>query len=140
MPADAVTYVDAHDNQTPFDALTYKLPSGTAMADRVRSQNRDAPGVLAMHVRDVDDRDPGGRVGRFGRVGPASRCTSVVHRLCTPGRGQRGNPLIVKEKCPHWSTYPSRSLLAAPVDAGDVAGRLCRSTWPKWLSVRRYPA
>jgi pullulanase-type alpha-1,6-glucosidase len=39
VPADAVTYVDAHDNETLFDALTYKLRADTAMADRVRSQN-----------------------------------------------------------------------------------------------------
>ena len=31
-----ITYVDAHDNETLFDALTYKLPRDTSMADRVR--------------------------------------------------------------------------------------------------------
>ena len=31
-----ITYVDAHDNETLFDALTYKLPEATSMADRVR--------------------------------------------------------------------------------------------------------
>ncbi|HSI92969.1 MAG TPA: alpha-1,6-glucosidase domain-containing protein, partial [Jiangellaceae bacterium] len=35
-PAETITYVDAHDNETLFDALTYKLPVETAMADRVR--------------------------------------------------------------------------------------------------------
>lgn len=35
-PEEVVTYVDAHDNETLFDALTYKLPVGTAMPDRVR--------------------------------------------------------------------------------------------------------
>ncbi|GAA0262208.1 alpha-1,6-glucosidase domain-containing protein [Cryptosporangium japonicum] len=33
---DAVTYVDAHDNLTLYDALTYKLPPTTSMADRIR--------------------------------------------------------------------------------------------------------
>ncbi|GLW22965.1 hypothetical protein Mame01_30080 [Microbispora amethystogenes] len=37
-PGDAVTYVDAHDNETLFDALAYKLPRDTPMADRVRMQ------------------------------------------------------------------------------------------------------
>jgi pullulanase-type alpha-1,6-glucosidase len=37
-PADTITYVDAHDNETLYDALAYKLPQGTAMADRVRMQ------------------------------------------------------------------------------------------------------
>jgi pullulanase-type alpha-1,6-glucosidase len=35
-PADTVTYVDAHDNETLFDALQYKLPQATPMAGRVR--------------------------------------------------------------------------------------------------------
>ncbi|NUS64818.1 MAG: pullulanase-type alpha-1,6-glucosidase [Saccharothrix sp.] len=37
-PADVITYVDAHDNETLFDSQTYKLPVGTSMADRVRMQ------------------------------------------------------------------------------------------------------
>ncbi|WDF32955.1 pullulanase-type alpha-1,6-glucosidase [Arthrobacter agilis] len=37
-PQEAVTYVEAHDNETLFDALTLKLPTDTAMADRVRMQ------------------------------------------------------------------------------------------------------
>lgn len=35
-PEEVVNYVDAHDNQTLFDMLTMKLPSGTSMDDRVR--------------------------------------------------------------------------------------------------------
>ncbi|CUR57845.1 Alpha-1,6-glucosidase, pullulanase-type [metagenome] len=35
-PSETVTYVDAHDNETLFDALQLKLPTGTSMADRVR--------------------------------------------------------------------------------------------------------
>ncbi|GAA4192227.1 hypothetical protein GCM10022252_33280 [Streptosporangium oxazolinicum] len=38
-PDEVVTYVDAHDNETLFDALAYKLPPATAMADRVRMQS-----------------------------------------------------------------------------------------------------
>jgi pullulanase-type alpha-1,6-glucosidase len=37
-PDDAITYVDAHDNETLYDALAYKLPQATSMADRVRMQ------------------------------------------------------------------------------------------------------
>ncbi len=37
-PGDALAYVDAHDNETLYDALTYKLPSGTPSADRARMQ------------------------------------------------------------------------------------------------------
>lgn len=35
-PEEVITYVDAHDNETLWDSLTYKLPTDTAMADRVR--------------------------------------------------------------------------------------------------------
>ncbi len=37
-PQESITYVDAHDNETLFDALTYKLPTSMTMADRVRMQ------------------------------------------------------------------------------------------------------
>ncbi|MDG4831877.1 pullulanase-type alpha-1,6-glucosidase [Solwaraspora sp. WMMD1047] len=37
-PGEAVSYVDAHDNEILYDALAYKLPAGTPMADRVRMQ------------------------------------------------------------------------------------------------------
>lgn len=35
-PDEAVNYVDAHDNETLFDALTLKLPRDTPMTERVR--------------------------------------------------------------------------------------------------------
>lgn len=41
-PGDALAYVDAHDNESLFDALTFKLPGDTSAADRSRMQ------VLAM--------------------------------------------------------------------------------------------
>ncbi|WP_030671066.1 pullulanase-type alpha-1,6-glucosidase [Streptomyces cellulosae] len=37
-PGDALAYADAHDNESLFDALTYKLPAGTSPADRARMQ------------------------------------------------------------------------------------------------------
>ncbi|MDX6346164.1 MAG: hypothetical protein QOF84_954 [Streptomyces sp.] len=37
-PGDSVAYVDAHDNETLYDALAYKLPSGTSADDRARMQ------------------------------------------------------------------------------------------------------
>ncbi len=41
-PGDALAYADAHDNETLFDALAYKLPASTSAGDRARMQ------VLAM--------------------------------------------------------------------------------------------
>jgi pullulanase/glycogen debranching enzyme len=37
-PQESINYVDAHDNETLSDALTYKLPVATTMADRIRMQ------------------------------------------------------------------------------------------------------
>ncbi|WP_078965478.1 pullulanase-type alpha-1,6-glucosidase [Streptomyces aureocirculatus] len=37
-PGDALAYADAHDNETLYDALAFKLPRGTAAADRARMQ------------------------------------------------------------------------------------------------------
>ncbi|MBC7561087.1 MAG: pullulanase-type alpha-1,6-glucosidase [Dermatophilaceae bacterium] len=36
QPDEVVSYVDAHDNETLFDSLMFKLPPATSMADRVR--------------------------------------------------------------------------------------------------------
>ncbi|HSN98609.1 MAG TPA: pullulanase-type alpha-1,6-glucosidase [Candidatus Nanopelagicales bacterium] len=38
-PGEAVTYVEAHDNQTLWDIFQYKIPSGTAVVDRIRAHN-----------------------------------------------------------------------------------------------------
>ncbi len=37
-PQENILYVSAHDNETLFDSLAFKLPQGTPMADRVRMQ------------------------------------------------------------------------------------------------------
>jgi pullulanase-type alpha-1,6-glucosidase len=37
-PQEVVTYVEAHDNETLYDALAMKLPQDTPMADRIRMQ------------------------------------------------------------------------------------------------------
>ncbi|MBY8876459.1 pullulanase-type alpha-1,6-glucosidase [Actinacidiphila acidipaludis] len=37
-PGDALAYADAHDNESLYDALGYKLPAGTSAADRARMQ------------------------------------------------------------------------------------------------------
>ncbi|MEU3144056.1 pullulanase-type alpha-1,6-glucosidase [Streptomyces sp. NPDC006999] len=41
-PGDALAYADAHDNETLYDALAYKLPQNTTVSDRARMQ------VIAM--------------------------------------------------------------------------------------------
>ncbi|WP_426508607.1 pullulanase-type alpha-1,6-glucosidase [Dactylosporangium sp. McL0621] len=37
-PSEAVTYVDAHDNEILYDAMAYKLPAGTTAEQRARLQ------------------------------------------------------------------------------------------------------
>ncbi|PPK97372.1 pullulanase-type alpha-1,6-glucosidase [Kineococcus xinjiangensis] len=37
-PQEVVTYVEAHDNETLYDALAFKLPQDTPMSDRIRMQ------------------------------------------------------------------------------------------------------
>ncbi len=37
-PGDALAYVDAHDNETLYDALAYKLPLAASPSDRARAQ------------------------------------------------------------------------------------------------------
>ena len=38
-PQEVITYIEAHDNETLFDAIQLKAPVQTSMADRVRMQN-----------------------------------------------------------------------------------------------------
>ncbi|MCW2139236.1 pullulanase-type alpha-1,6-glucosidase [Actinoplanes cyaneus] len=38
-PDEAITYVDAHDNEILYDAMAYKLPQATPATDRARSQS-----------------------------------------------------------------------------------------------------
>jgi pullulanase-type alpha-1,6-glucosidase len=38
-PQEVISYIEAHDNDTLFDAIAVKAPVGTSMADRVRIQN-----------------------------------------------------------------------------------------------------
>ena len=37
-PQEAITYVEAHDNETLFDSLAFKLAPGTSMSERIRFQ------------------------------------------------------------------------------------------------------
>jgi pullulanase/glycogen debranching enzyme len=52
-PQEAITYVEAHDNETLYDALAFKLPQSTSMADRVRMQALSYSTVLLGQGRAV---------------------------------------------------------------------------------------
>ncbi|TNF29165.1 MAG: pullulanase-type alpha-1,6-glucosidase [Deltaproteobacteria bacterium] len=55
-PQELINYVSAHDNQTLFDNIAYKAPTGTTMAVRVRMQNLSldtallAQGIPFIHM------------------------------------------------------------------------------------------
>ena len=51
-PQEVKNYVEAHDNETLYDALVYKLPVDTAMADRIRMQTV-ALSTTALQPRSV---------------------------------------------------------------------------------------
>lgn len=56
---EAVTYVDAHDNETLFDALAYKLPAGARRRGRGAAPGagrRHRPGRQAVGVRRIQRR------------------------------------------------------------------------------------
>ncbi len=130
-PSEVVTYVDAHDNETLFDALTLKLPPDTSMADRVRMNTAVA----------VDGRALAGR-GRSGTPAPTccarSRWTATPTTPATGSTGSTG-PARTTPSAPgcRWrrTTAPSgttmRPLLADPalkpdadaMDAGHGRGR-----------------
>ncbi|WIM94629.1 pullulanase-type alpha-1,6-glucosidase [Actinoplanes oblitus] len=38
-PSEAITYVDAHDNEILYDSMAFKLPQATSATDRARSQS-----------------------------------------------------------------------------------------------------
>jgi pullulanase-type alpha-1,6-glucosidase len=38
-PVEQIAYVDAHDNETLYDSIAYKVPATTTMANRIRYQN-----------------------------------------------------------------------------------------------------
>lgn len=45
-PQESLNYVSVHDNQTLWDIMQYKYPTGRSMADRVRSYNQSLDFVL----------------------------------------------------------------------------------------------
>ena len=91
-PGEAVTYVDAHDNEILYDALAYKLPAGTSAADRARMQVLAlATAVLGQGTGFVAGRH---RPAALQVAGPQlvqlRRLVQPIHWDCA--RGQRLRP------------------------------------------------
>ncbi len=121
QPHEAITYVDAHDNETLFDALTYKLPRATSMADRVRmntlalSTTALSQGVTFWHAGtellrskslDTDSYDSG---DWFNRLDASMQTNGFGGGL--PPKGKNGDlwPIMT-------GLLADRSLSPAPAD------------------------
>ncbi|POX40571.1 DUF3372 domain-containing protein [Streptomyces sp. Ru73] len=113
-PGDALAYADAHDNETLYDALAYKLPQGTKPADRARMQ------VLAMATATLSQGPALSQAGSdLLRSKSLDRNSfdsgdwfNAVHWNCADGNGfGRGLPPAAdnKDKWPY-----ARPLLADP--------------------------
>ncbi|MFJ4693358.1 alpha-1,6-glucosidase domain-containing protein, partial [Streptomyces sp. NPDC088766] len=103
-PGDALAYADAHDNETLFDALAYKLPAHTSAADRARMQ------VLAMATATLSQGPALSQAGTdLLRSKSLDRNSydsgdwfNAIHWNCTDGNGfARGLP-PAPDNAPKW--------------------------------------
>ncbi|MGW1749921.1 pullulanase-type alpha-1,6-glucosidase [Streptomyces sp. NPDC002092] len=116
-PGDAVAYADAHDNESLFDALTYKLPASTSAADRARMQ------VLAMATATLSQGPSLSQAGSdLLRSKSLDRNSfdsgdwfNAVHWNCTDGNGfGRGLPMAADNQ----SKWPYAKPLLSSVRVG----------------------
>ncbi|WP_093801159.1 pullulanase-type alpha-1,6-glucosidase [Streptomyces sp. Wb2n-11] len=124
-PGDALAYADAHDNETLYDALAFKLPRTTPAADRARMQ------VLAMATAALSQGPALSQAGTdLLRSKSLDRNSydsgdwfNAIHWDCRDGNGfGRGLPPAADNKS-KWSF--SKPLLTAPSptpDCGDIEG------------------
>ncbi|MGK5732190.1 pullulanase-type alpha-1,6-glucosidase [Streptomyces sp. URMC 124] len=130
-PGDALAYADAHDNETLYDALAFKLPQATSPADRARMQ------VLAMATAALSQ---GPALSQAGTDRLRSKSLdrnsydsgdwfNAIHWDCTAGNGfGRGLP-PARDNAAKWDH--ARPLLAdpalkagcGPVEAASAAYR-----------------
>ncbi|WP_293991171.1 pullulanase-type alpha-1,6-glucosidase [Streptomyces sp.] len=122
-PGDALAYVDAHDNESLFDALTYKLPSGTSASDRARMQ------VLAMATAALSQGPSLSQAGTdLLRSKSLDRNSfdsgdwfNAIHWNCADGNGfGRGLPMAADNRS-KWS-YAKPLLTSVKVGCAQIDG------------------
>ncbi|MEU6259773.1 pullulanase-type alpha-1,6-glucosidase [Streptomyces sp. NPDC047043] len=122
-PGDALAYVDAHDNESLFDALTYKLPKDTSAADRARMQ------VLAMATATLSQGPALSQAGTdLLRSKSLDRNSfdsgdwfNAIHWTCTDGNGfGRGLPMAADNES-KWS-YAKPLLSTVKVGCSQIQG------------------
>lgn len=116
-PGDALAYVDAHDNESLFDALAYKLPRDTSASDRARMQ------VLAMATATLSQGPALSQAGTdLLRSKSLDRNSfdsgdwfNAVHWNCADGNGfGRGLPMAADNR----SKWPYAKPLLSSVSVG----------------------
>ncbi|MER7048294.1 pullulanase-type alpha-1,6-glucosidase [Streptomyces jumonjinensis] len=137
VPGDALAYADAHDNETLYDALAFKLPKDTPAADRARMQ------VLAMATALLSQGPALSQAGTdLLRSKSLDRNSydsgdwyNAVHWDCRDGNGfGRGLPPAADNQ-PKWSF--ARPLLAAPsLTAGCAEITGAADAYRDLLSIR----
>lgn len=122
-PGDALAYADAHDNESLFDALTFKLPKDTSADDRARMQ------VLAMRP------PPSRRDRRSPRRAPT---------CCAPSRWTATPTTAVTGSTPCTGTAPTATASAGacrPPPTTRTSGPTPSPCWARSRSAaRRSPA
>ncbi|MGW2520989.1 pullulanase-type alpha-1,6-glucosidase [Streptomyces sp. NPDC001617] len=122
-PGDALAYADAHDNESLFDALTYKLPATTSAADRARMQ------VLAMATAALSQGPSLSQAGSdLLRSKSLDRNSfdsgdwfNAIHWNCTDGNGfGRGLPMAA-DNASKWS-FAKPLLSTVKVGCAQIEG------------------
>ncbi|GAA3932230.1 pullulanase-type alpha-1,6-glucosidase [Streptomyces gulbargensis] len=130
-PGEALAYADAHDNETLYDALAFKLPADTSPADRARAQ------VLAMATATLSQGPALSQAGSdLLRSKSLDRNSydsgdwfNALHWDCRDGNGfGRGLPPAAdnKAKWPYGKpllTHPSLTVGCAEIEGASAAYR-----------------
>ncbi|MEU4932620.1 pullulanase-type alpha-1,6-glucosidase [Streptomyces yokosukanensis] len=122
-PGDALAYADAHDNESLFDALAYKLPARTSASDRARMQ------VLAMATAGLSQGPSLSQAGTdLLRSKSLDRNSfdsgdwfNAIHWDCADGNGfGRGLPMAADNRST-WE-YARPLLTTVKVDCDQITG------------------
>jgi pullulanase-type alpha-1,6-glucosidase len=124
-PGDALAYVDAHDNESLYDALTYKLPAGTSAADRARMQVvAESTAVLSQGPALYQAGSDLLRSKSLDRNSfDSGDWFNAIHWNCAQGNGMsRGLPPAAdnKDKWPY--AAPLLTAPSAVPDCADITG------------------
>ncbi|MFJ2826307.1 pullulanase-type alpha-1,6-glucosidase [Streptomyces sp. NPDC087263] len=122
-PGDALAYADAHDNESLYDALTFKLPAATSASDRARMQ------VLALATATLSQGPSLSQAGSdLLRSKSLDRNSfdsgdwfNAIHWNCRDGNGfGRGLPMA-SDNASKWP-YATPLLTTVKVGCGQIEG------------------